>query len=119
MKRNIFITYCCKDKKRISVNYKVTPAELYSSSRVQKFINFCNSNNYCWAIFSDKYGLVFGNEKISWYNKSPDMVTSVEYNRLLNEVIIKLQDYEIIYFYYSDNSFQSLYKHLAEHLAML
>lgn len=112
MNKKIYITYCCKNKAHISKEREVLPAELYLSSRIKNFINFCDTNNYFWAIFSDLYGLVYKNEKIKWYNKPPDSVSKLEYAYLLNLTIQKLENYDEVVFYYEEKSFHSLYKQM-------
>lgn len=112
MKQRIYITYCCKSKKRISKNSKVAPDELYTSSRIKSFIDFCNKHKFSWAIFSDEYGLVFKNDTIGWYDKAPDEVTEIEYNNLLSSTICRLQNYETVFFYYCEESFHPLYRRL-------
>ena len=116
MKRIIFITYCCKTKTRPLEGCKVTPAQLYTSSRIHTFIDYCDARNYCWAIFSDKYGLVFKTDKIGWYDKAPDEVTPLEYNDLLLSTIHRLHSFDTVLFYYSDESFHPLYQHLIDDL---
>lgn len=116
MKRIIFITYCCKTKARLPEDYKVSPAKLYMSSRIHTFIDYCDTRDYCWAIFSDKYGLVFKTDKIGWYDKAPDRVTPLEYNDLLLSTIHRLHSFDAVFFYYCDESFHPLYKHLVDDL---
>lgn len=65
MNNRIYITYCCKNKHKLSHNLPIPVSELYISRRIQNFIAFCNSQNYNWGIFSDLYGLVLSSEKIS------------------------------------------------------
>lgn len=114
MKRDIYITYCCKAKNYISQDFEVLPSELYISPRIQSFINFCDKRNFYWAIFSDMYGLIYNNERLRWYDKAPDVVTSVEYDRLLTLTLQKLTDFEIVFFYYQQKSFHPLYQQLVE-----
>lgn len=118
MEQIIYITYCCKSKAKIQENYRISPAELYTSFRIHTFINFCNFHNYSWAIFSDKYGLVFKEDKIGWYDKPPDNVTSLEYNNLLSSTMNRLQIYDTVFFYYCDESFHPLYRRLARDIGM-
>jgi len=92
------------------------PSELYNSPRVQKFIIYCKQYNYTWAIFSDCYGLVFSNEKIRWYDKSPDCVTNREYESLLYMTLKKLTDYDVIFFYYNLDTYHLLYENLINDL---
>ena len=92
------------------------PSELYISPRIQEFIKFCKLYNLAWAVFSDYYGLVFENEKIKWYDKSPDYVTSEEYQRLLDITLIKLTDYDEVVFYYKLDTYHIIYRNLVNDL---
>lgn len=112
----LYITYCSKEKYDVLYNQLVTPAELYSSLRVQTFIEFCNRKNLQWAIFSDLYGLIFSFEKIQWYDKSPDSISNTEYEQLLKLTIKKLVSYKHIVFYYAPESLHPLYKRLISDL---
>ena len=112
MNKILYITYCCKNKAELAENIEVYPEDLYLSSRIHSFIDMCEKHNYNWAIFSDKYGLVYKNEKIKWYDKSPATVTPAEYYCLLNMTITRLAEFECVYFFYQDHSFHPLYKQL-------
>ncbi len=118
MNKHIYITYCSKQKIKNWCNKSTLffPSELYTSHRIQEFIFFCEKRNYNWAIFSDLYGLVSKNDKIKWYDKSPDLVTKEEYDYLLNVTIKKLKDYSNIIFFYNAETFHSLYKQLVNDL---
>lgn len=114
----LFITYCSKKK----LDYSncgaqlLLPSDLYISSRVQTFICFCKKHKYTWAIFSDYYGLVFENDKISWYDKSPNLVTDKEYYELLENTINQLKNHNKIFFYYNSETFHLLYRRLVNDL---
>ena len=118
MNNNIYITYCSKQKCicKSDDSKLLAPSELYISSRVQNFIHFCKKQKYTWAIFSDYYGIVFENEKIKWYDKSPERVTEKDYDGLLENSLYKLKNYENVFFYYSIESFHPIYKRLVKDL---
>lgn len=110
MSKFLLITYCCKEKAIIAPNLKVVPSKLYISRRIRKFISFCDESYYSWAIFSDLYGLVFKNDQISWYDKSPNAVSNNEYQILLRLTLEKIKDYDYIFFYYDEKTFHPLYR---------
>lgn len=112
MGRYIYITYCSKQKiENMSDKSMIfLPSQLYTSYRVQKFINFCEKNGHTWAIFSDQYGLVLNTDKIKWYDKAPDCVTVEEYEDLLKLSLKKLNNYNDIIFFYKAETFHPLYK---------
>ncbi len=114
MKRKIYITHCSakKDDSLKISGKKVTPDKLYTATCIQRFINECKKKGVEWAIFSDKYGIVFPNEKIEWYDKHPSKVTKEEFKKLVNDFDEKLKDYDEIWFYHHPKRFHSLYKRL-------
>lgn len=117
MLKQVYITYCSKMKSKYeNSTILFFPSELYISPRVQEFINYCTQHNYTWAIFSDYYGLVFANEKVNWYDKSPDCVTNQEYKHLLFITLKKLTGYDKVFFYYKPDSYHSLYSNLVNDL---
>lgn len=61
----LWVTHCSGEKNPIREG---TPAELYRSDRISKFINYCSGKSYAWAILSAKYGLFFPDEKQPNYN---------------------------------------------------
>ena len=108
----IHITYCSKEKNIMKADDSklFLPSELYTSSRVQNFIEYCKKNKYLWAIFSDYYGIVFEDETIEWYDKSPDLVTDKDYECLMLSTLQKLQQYNQVVFYYKNETFHQIYK---------
>ena len=113
MKR-IYVTYCSgeKDDSLKGTNIKTTPDRLYTSSRIQPFIKRCKEKGVKWAIFSDKYDVVFPHDKIEWYEKHPNSVTEKEFQQLVKNLIHKLSIYDEIYFYHNPGRFHGLYKRL-------
>ena len=115
----IFLTYCSwqKDDSPKKSNKAVTPDRLYTSERIQNFIQACRAANVFWAIFSDEYGVWFPGEKKKWYDKPPDMVTPAEFEQLVSRAEKSLEKYEI--FFYgdlNDSKFHPLYRDLIERL---
>jgi hypothetical protein len=100
--KTIYVTHCSRDKNpeyEISGN-DTTPDILYASRNLQKFIAWCRRENQSWAIFSDKYGVVFNDERIQWYNKPPDTVNADEFDHLLTSFTTRLSGFERIIFYH-------------------
>ena len=64
------------------------------------------------AIFSDKYGVVFPEEGIEWYDKHPSTVSEEEFGLLLRGFIRRLSDYDEVRFYRNPSRFHPLYKRL-------
>jgi len=92
---------------------EVTPDVLYVSNRIRAFMRVCKDRNVLWAIFSDRYGIWFSEEKHRWYEKSPDDVTESEFQALLKNFDLRLQEYdEIIFYRPSPIYFHSLYRRL-------
>lgn len=118
MKNRIYMTYCSKHKvDNISEHpHLFTPAELYTSNRIQTFVQFCKRHGYPWVIFSDKYGLVADADRIEWYSKSPDCVADDEYALLLQDTIRKLRHYDEVIFFYHCGTFHPLYRRLTTDL---
>ena len=110
----IYITHCSRDKDEgvRSSGIAVTPDQLYSSPSLQEFIDFCRQKRLDWAIFSDLYGVVFPEEKINWYTKPPDSVTTEEFNLLVENFISRLVGYEKIYFYHRNGETHPLFKEI-------
>lgn len=110
----IFITHCSgkKSEKYKDTGEAITPDKLYTSKRIKSFINKCRSMNVKWAIFSDKYGVWFPNEKHEWYDKSPDNVNEDDLKPLVKNFDEKLLEYDEIWFYHNPARFHSTYKDL-------
>jgi hypothetical protein len=109
----IYITHCSAKKNNID---KGTPDQLYSSIKITRFINRCKQMNVNWAIFSDKYGLVFPNQIIENYEKHPSKVTDDEFERFVEDTYNKLKQYDIVYFYFNPGRFHKLYRRLIDTL---
>ncbi len=65
--KKIYLTHCSreKDAKLEKSGGTATPDRLYTSPSLQRFIRYCKENGLDWAIFSDKYGVVFPPEAIA------------------------------------------------------
>ena len=112
--RRIYLTHCSKkkDDSLKGTGKKVTPDRLYTATPIQRFIKRCKEKGVEWAIFSDKYGVVFPDQKIEWYDKPPSKVTEQEFRRLLNDFDQKLAPYDEIWFYHNPGRFHPLYRRL-------
>lgn len=115
----IFLTYCSgrKNDSLKNSNEAVTPDRLYTSKRIQSFIQACRAANAFWAIFSDEYGVWFPGERKKWYDKPPDTVTPAEFEQLVSRAEKSLEKYEL--FFYgdpNDSKFHPLYRDLIERL---
>ncbi len=115
MKR-IYITHCSakKDDSLRGTGIEVTPDRLYTAIPLQRFVKRCKEMDVEWAIFSDKYGIVFPWERIKWYDKHPNSVTPEEFRSLVENFVEKLSTYDEIWFYYNPGRFHSLYRKLVE-----
>ncbi len=73
--KRIYLTHCSarKDDTLKETGTGVTPDMLYKSAPIRRFMKSCKSNRVNWAIFSDKYGIWFANDKHTWYEKDPDL----------------------------------------------
>jgi len=109
----IYITHCSAKKNNID---KGTPDQLYSSIKITKFISRCKQLGVNWAIFSDKYGLVFPDQVIENYEKHPSKVTDDEFEKLVEDAFNKLKKYDVVYFYFNPGRFHKLYRKLINEL---
>jgi len=112
----IYITHCSakKEPSLENTSRQVTPDVLYTARILRGFIKKCKETGVQWAIFSDKYGVWFPNEKHEWYEKDPDTVTEEEFRQLLKNFQERLSDYDEIHFYYNPGRFHPLYKRLTK-----
>jgi hypothetical protein len=110
----IYLTHCCakKDDELQNSGEKVTPDRLYVATPTKRFMKECKLKNAHWAIFSDKYGIWFPEEKHEWYEKDPDTVTPQEYNNLIEDFEQKLGGFKEIWFYHNPGRFHPLYERL-------
>lgn len=116
MCKKIYITHCSAKKNNTFRNTgkKVTPDKLYTAKPLQRFVKKCKEKGVEWAIFSDKYGVVYSKEKIEWYDKHPSRVSSDEFKFLLDNFVQRLSKYEEIWFYHNPGHYHSLYKKLVQ-----
>jgi hypothetical protein len=112
----IYITHCSrkKDDSLRGTGKTKTPDKLYTAIFIQRLVNRCRLVETEWAIFSDKYGVVFPDREIPWYDKSPSKVIANEYKILLDDFIDKLSSYQEIMFYHMPTRFHHLYKRLVK-----
>ncbi len=114
--KTIYVTHCSRDK---NPEYEtsimdVTPDILYTSPNLQKFIAWCIEENHDWAVFSDKYGVVFSGEHIQWYNKPPDTVTAEEFDQLLASFTTRLAGFDQIFFYHRPGETHPLFLRIVQ-----
>lgn len=97
----LFFTHCCakKDDSLKNTQQKVTPMRLYQVTPTQRFMKHCDWMKVDWAIFSDKYGFVFPEDKIEWYEKHPKKVTEAENVSLFSEAFKTINNYDSVVFY--------------------
>ena len=115
----IYITHCTsiKNDRYKETNEKVAPDILYIGTKIQRFINNCKKKKVKWAIFSDQYGVWFGNEKHEWYEKHPNHVTESEFEQLVSSAKEKRQNQEVnFYGNYKSGYFHHLYRKLVDRL---
>ncbi len=112
MRKKIFITHCSGKKK--NTDRQVTPDELYTGTKIQRFMNRCKQAGVSWAIFSDQYNIWFSHIRHGWYEKHPDQVTPLEFKKLVKNSAVKLKKYGAVYFYGNHRShyFHPLYKEI-------
>lgn len=110
----IFVTHCSgkKDDSLRDTGNAVTPENLYTAQPLRRFVRRCKDAGVEWAIFSDKYGLVFPSHRIKWYDKSPSTVSEKEFQDLLQNFVSRLSAYDEVWFYHNPGRFHPLYKRL-------
>lgn len=115
-KKKIYITHYSakKDDTLRDTGEKVISDKLYTAKPLKRFVKKCKEKSVEWAIFSDKYGLVFPWKKIEWYDKHPNKVTYTEFKLLVNNFVQQLSKYDEFWFYYNPGCFNSLYKKLVQ-----
>ena len=72
----------------------------------------CKKKGVRWAIFSDKYGVWFPEERHEWYDKDPDTVSEQEFTRLVKNFEERLASFDEIFFYHNPSRFHPLYERL-------
>ena len=119
MNKRIYITHCSakKDDALRGTDKKVSPDRLYTAKPLQRFVKRCKEKGVNWAIFSDKYGVVFPTDKIEWYNKHPSKVTPEDFKILVNNFVQRVSRYGEIWFYYNPGRFHPLYRELIKEVS--
>jgi len=114
--KQIYITHCSREKDPTleASGETATPEKLYTSAALRTFIRFCKARGYAWAILSDKYGVVFPEEKINWYSKPPDTVTEVEFSELLRSFTTRLAEFDEIWFQHRPGENHPVFKRIIE-----
>jgi hypothetical protein len=110
----IYITHCSakKDDSHRNSIKMLTPDRMYLATPTQRFMSRCKEAHVKWAIFSDKYGVWFPEEKHEWYEKDPDTVSEQEFLDLLKNFNERLAKFDEIWFYYNPCRFHPLYARL-------
>jgi hypothetical protein len=116
----IYLTHCSakKDDTFCRSTEKVAPDKLYLATPTKRFMIQCKKRGVRWAIFSDKYGVWFPEEKHEWYDKDPDTVSDQEFNKLVRDFEEKLANFDEIWFYYNPGRFHPLYKRLLNEVSL-
>jgi hypothetical protein len=114
--KTLYFTHCCakKDETLRGSGKKVLPILLYQAKPTQRFMKRCINAGVDWAIFSDKYGFVFPEDRIQWYEKHPKTVSASEKSRLFEEAYSVLKRYDKAVFYYNPGRIHPLYIQLVE-----
>jgi len=114
--KRVYLTHCSREKNEeyLESGLKTTPDQLYTSPGLQRFIQYCNEHNHYWAIFSDRYGVVFRYERIKWYNKPPDRVTPEEFEQLVESFTTRLAGFDEIYFHHRPGETHPLFQRVVE-----
>ena len=112
----VYITHSSekKDDSLRGTNQRVTPDILYTATPIRRFTRRCIDENVEWAILSDKFGVIFSQEKIDWYQKHLDQVDEEEFQWLLGNFIYRLLGYDRVWFYHNPRSFHPLYRKLVK-----
>jgi hypothetical protein len=112
--KRIYITHCSfhKNNSLKGSGVAVTPDNLYSSKNLQRFVRTCKEKRVPWAIFSDRYGIWFPQEKHEWYEKNPSRVNHDEFIQLRRNFDFRLSHFNEIYFYHNPGRFHKLYRDL-------
>ena len=116
--KKLYFTHCCakKDDSLKGSGKKVSPMQLYQATPTQRFMERCVETDVGWAIFSDKYGFVFPQDRVEWYEKHPKTVSASEKKRLFNKAYADLQKYDTAIFYYNPGRIHPLYRELVDEM---
>jgi len=114
--KRIYITHCSREKDpELETSGEASTAEkLYTSPALQAFIQFCKAHGHAWAILSDRYGVIFPEEKINWYSKPPDSVTEDEFLALLHSFTTRLAGFDEILFQHRPGETHAVFKRILE-----
>ncbi|MEM5815924.1 MAG: hypothetical protein QXL14_02640 [Candidatus Aenigmatarchaeota archaeon] len=114
--RVLYITHC--SKKKAKTYSQTTPENLYTALYLQRFIKKCKESNVEWGILSDKYGIVFPNQKIEWYDLSPShlLKNQTKSKELVEKITQQLQGFDKVYFYHNPGRFHKFYRYLINEL---
>jgi hypothetical protein len=110
----LYFTHCCakKDDSLRGTGKRVSPLELYLASPTQRFMRRCIEVGVEWAIFSDEHAFLFPEDRIEWYEKDPNTLSSVEKEGLFNKAYEVLKNYHLAYFYCNPGRLHPVYREL-------
>lgn len=116
--RTLYFTHCCHKKLDDLKNtgQRVPPMQLYIATPTQRFMKQCRKQRVEWAIFSDKYGFVFPDQRIEWYDKPPGFVTLDEKKALFQSAFNTLTRYDLAHFYYNPGRIHPLYLEMVDEM---
>jgi hypothetical protein len=109
-KQRIYVTHCSAKKNPELRNERAVPSNLYTGQRVQAFMRRCITLKVPWAILSDKYGVVFPEDQLAYYDLHPDQLTRPAIRRLAQNFVEKLGDYQEVWFYRNPPRFHRNYQ---------
>lgn len=115
----IYITHCTykKNDSYKNTTIQLRPEELYTGTKIHRFINKCKELNVPWAIFSDLYGVWHPGERHIWYEKHPDSVNEVEFEHLIAISKSKLAGNQVCFYgNYKSHYFHPLYRNVVQRL---
>ena len=110
----IYLTHCSKDKSLAAKTSgdKLHPDQLYTDSGLQEFITACKLKGAAWVILSDQYGVFSPDETHAYYEKPPASVTPEKETILVDQVNLRLEPYDEIWFYVRTETFHPLYERI-------
>jgi len=92
-----YCTYCCKNK--IQTLEKVPAIDLYISKRIKSVYQKSKEDNFGFIILSGKFGFLFPEDKIPYYDKLLVESEVQDLSLKLSDFIIKNNISEITFFY--------------------
>ena len=78
-------------KQKINVSGKSIPKYLYTGNLNRSFYRWCEFYNFNYAILSDKYGVIYDNEKVERYDKHPSTLEEQDFIKLAQTIKKKMK----------------------------